>query len=115
MKVLIFLLLATAATAQIQVPDTIYSKINVSNKIATITKTQEKGEQKVTEVNKLNLPAVVTEIKKAEQDTAQYNQYLKMLDNQAEAIRIEKIRIRQQSREAVRYLRRLNEILHSLQ
>lgn len=108
------MLITTTAMAQIQIPDTMYSRVTVGTKVATITKTQEKGNQKITEVNKLNLAGAEDEIKKLTQDTAQYNQYLTMLNNQTESIRLEKIRINMMRREAIRYLRRLEEIIPSL-
>ena len=93
------------ATGQQNIPDTLYTKAGaISNFKTTVTKTTEIEGKKISEVEVMDSIKIKKELNKLVQDTAQYKQYIKMLDQQTEQIQTEKRRIRLLSREARRQI-----------
>jgi tRNA U34 5-carboxymethylaminomethyl modifying enzyme MnmG/GidA len=97
------------------IPDTLYTKAGtIANFKTTVTKTTEINGKKITEVEAMDTLKLKMEVNKLVQDTAQYSQYIKMLDQQSNQIQTEKRRIRLLAREARRQIILFKDLLTRL-
>lgn len=110
-----FMFIGFETQAQV-VPDTLYTKYGTmsADKKMVVTKTTEIGGKKIQEIEVFDSLKVKVAIENLTRDTAQYNQYFNMLNNQQDQIVNEKIRIRKLYREAIRQLSKYYEIRQSM-
>lgn len=99
-----------------EIPDTLYTKAGTisADKKVVVTRTTEVGGKKIQEIQVMDTVVISREIQKITQDTAQYRQYLTMLDNQQTQIIAEKQRIRKILREGIRQLKLFQTTLSSM-
>jgi len=110
------ILFAGNVFSQGEIPDTLYTKAGTisADKKVVVTRTTEVGGKKIQEIQVMDTVVISREIQKITQDTAQYRQYLTMLDNQQTQIIAEKQRIRKILREGIRQLKLFQNTLSSM-